>query len=128
MEREKCMNSAVPAEVPSEFRPVVLDLPAGMGEPDGYARGHRFIGFYWDPASGPMWDDGEPIVADRSAWWPFVAIVVRISEFYSVSLGNSGAEATHLLVWDRAREEAYIAPRPLAIDFIRSQSKARDSA
>jgi hypothetical protein len=117
------MRSAL--ELPPDFAPVTVDMPHRLGDSMGYVRGARFVGFYWEPKSGPIWDDGEPFQADRVGWYTFVRTFTSLTDVYEVNLGSSISEATHVLIWDRERQAGYLAPRHSAISFLHLQQNGQ---
>ena len=112
---------SIALELPPDFAPVTVDMPHRLGDALGYIRGARYVGFYWEPMSGPIWNDGEPFPADKVGWYTFVRTLTSLTDVYEVNLGSSVAEATHVLIWDRELQTGYLAPRHSAIRFLNMQ-------
>src|SRR5260221_5695810 len=92
---------SVAIELPADFAPVTVDMPHRLGDALGYIRGARYVGFYWEPERGPVWDDGEPFQADRVGWYTFVRTFTSLTDVYEVNLGSIRTQATHVFFWDR---------------------------
>jgi hypothetical protein len=117
------MNPAQ-SPLPADFVPLTLVLP-GIDKPEmlGYVGAARFVGFYWDiEIGGAVWNDGHSPQIGRSENFTFTRFVRPLAFLYNVNFGTRGGAATHVLVWDRERENAYMAPRESAIRFLRDQS------
>ncbi len=112
---------SVSLELPFDFSPVTVEMPHRLGDALGYVRGARYVGFYWEPIVGPVWDDGEPFAADRVGWYMFVRTLASLGDYYDVNLGSSVSAATHVLVWDRSMQTGYLAPRVSALRFLHLQ-------
>ncbi len=108
---------------PADFVPVTIVLPgtSRLGIL-GYMGEARFVGFYWDNAvGGAVWDDGRQPGLGRGENFTFSRFVRPLGFLYNVNFGTRGGAATHVLVWDREKDSAYMAPRESAIRFLREQ-------
>lgn len=112
--------------LPADFVPLTLVLP-GIDRPEmlGYSGEARFVGFYWDiEVGGAVWNDGHHPQTGRSEDFTFTRFVRPLAFLYNVNFGTRGGAATHVLIWDRESESAYMAPRESALRFLRHQIAA----
>ena len=119
------MNPAQ-APVPEDFVPLTIVLPrVDQAEMLGYMGSSRFVGFYWDTElGGAVWNDGNQPRGGRSENFTFNRFIRPLAFLYNVNFGTRGGMATHILIWDREHETAYMAPRDTALRFLREHNAA----
>ena len=104
-------------------RAVDIPLPPELSQTLGYRGPARFVGFFWSPLGDQLVStDGRSSGTAQS--WAFLtyrrhrAVAPLLNPF---DLGSSEEDATHMLIIDRERNLARIAPVAEARAFLESQ-------
>jgi hypothetical protein len=85
----------------------------------GYFRKERFVVFGYCPGGGDvLWKDGHSSGFGAGGWRTFLEEIAPLAQRRGMDLGGTTAVGTHVLLIDRHRKAAYVAPRESAEDFL----------
>jgi len=105
--------------VPAEFIKLLEPLSLGMDAKLGYSGDARYVLFYYDPWSDAVaWDDGRSHGFGLNGRREFMETIAPLTERYQVHLGSSITMASHVLLLDRLKHEAFFAEREQAEPFL----------
>lgn len=107
------------------IRQVPVKLPWSFENALGYPRGFRWVAFFWQPCGDEaMFDDGY-CSADGNPWgfYQFVHHPSVMPWLTDYNLGSSEDAATHWLLCDLERREAFVGDREEVKDTLFNEVK-----
>ena len=109
-------------DVPEDFVPLPVQYPHAFGDALGYSGQRQLVGF-WLACRGRelLCCDGDGCAAGAYDAHTFAAVVAPAGHPLGVRLGAGRTAATHMFVWDRHNDAAYLAPFGSGWRFLAAQ-------
>jgi hypothetical protein len=106
-----------------------VEYPHDFGDALGYSGERRFVGFCLRGGGRVLvaYDGGAAVAGGYDAH-TFAAVVGPSAEWYGANLGTRPGRVTHLFVWDRGCDAAYLAPVASARAFLEVDGASRSAA
>lgn len=111
--------------MPADFLLLPVWYPHGFGDALGYSGRMDFVGFWLTRRGRELaCCDGSRHPGGAYDAHTFAAVVVPTGLRFGASLGTGRTGATHMFVWDRRNDAAYLAPFDSGWRFLIAQSVA----